>query len=119
MPTRTHEIFAALTDAKTLAVLLALLEQGPRRPRELEADTGLSQSAVSRALRTLARVGIADRGNQRTPYRVLRPADTRAMIRAASLIEHEHTGSPAAAALAQLMLKQHMQRGADQDRAVG
>lgn len=119
MPARTHEIFAALSDAKTLAVLLTLLEHGERRPRDLEADTGLSQSIVSRSLRSLARQGIVERGNQRTPYRVLRPAHTRSMVRAAALIEHAWTGNPDAVDLAQLLLKQQMQRGADEEQAAG
>lgn len=118
MPTRTHEIFAALADATRLRVLLAVLDHGEVRPQRLQAELDLPQSTVSRALTQLRAAGLVARGGQRTPFRVPNPRETRLLLRSAAQIEHADGGNPEAAALAERLRRQDMARGADDDRAV-
>lgn len=117
MPARTHEIFSVLADEKRLRTLLVVLDEEAIRPNQIERVTHLDQSAVSRALAALARVGLVARGNQRTPYVIPQPREARRLVMAAAEIEHRHTGNPDALALAQLLRRQEMARGAEESRS--
>lgn len=119
MPARTHDLFATLGREKNLRVLLRVLrsDHGLRSGALADdPDVGLSQPAVSQALRQLRDQGLITNTGQRSPNVATLPRATRALIRAAALIEHERTRSPDAHALAVEMLRTEMSRGADDAR---
>lgn len=117
MAIRTHKCFQALADEHRLGVLLAVLAANEINQKDLLDAVGLPQPAVSRALTKLRDVGFLERGNQRTPIRAPRPREARALVRAAALIEHAHTGNPDALTLARELQRQDMALGAGEPQS--
>jgi DNA-binding MarR family transcriptional regulator len=124
---RTHQVFAAVAHAQRLHVLLAILRnddlelrrRGRTQAQALAELLGMKQPAVSLACRELLAAGLLERpGNTREAFRVARPRETRALIRAAALIESSAFDATEAAALAKEMLHQDMARGATDQQGV-
>jgi DNA-binding transcriptional ArsR family regulator len=108
-----------LGDEKRLRVLREVLERGETRTGDLATALGWPQPTVSRALLALAAEGLVANGNKRTPYKVVRPRETRWLLLSAALIEHAATGNPQALSDATALRKADMLQGADEDRHYG
>lgn len=127
MALRTPRIFAALSHPDRFRVFLAILQaadepgrqQGMTQAQALSELLDLAQTTVSRCCGQLFDVDLLVRdGNTRAPFAVARPQESRAMIRAAALVEASAADSTGDEAheLAREMLRQDMLRGADEAR---
>lgn len=126
MVPRTHRVFAAVANAQRLRVLLAILRNedvklrgvGASQAQALAQLLKMKQPAVSQACRDLETAGLLHRpGNTREAFRVVSPRATRALIRAAALIESAAFDTTEALELAQDLLREDMARGAEEEQA--
>jgi DNA-binding transcriptional ArsR family regulator len=93
---RTHLLLKALGTPERLAVLRAVLREGEIKQPDLREHLGMSQPNLSRYLSELAAQGLVERpGSIQAPFRVPRPTETRALLRAAGLIHAAHHGANA------------------------
>lgn len=96
MTSRTHLLFRTLASPERLEVLRAVLRESEIKQPLLRAQLGMSQPNISKYLRELSAQGLVERtGNAQGPFRVPRPSETRALLRAAGRIHAAHHGASA------------------------
>ena len=110
-----HRVFWALGDQRRLAVLLDVLKAKQIRLKDLAELIGVGEPNLSRQVSALRDRGLLSRGTtQRTDIYVPRPREVRALIRAAALIDFEHTCNPSMQELAVELLRDDMAAGANE-----
>jgi DNA-binding IclR family transcriptional regulator len=78
------DLLAALADRSAANVVDQLAAKGPSRQKDLVSDLELSPVAVSRVLGRLEDEGLVWREGRQSAYHLAAPAETRALLDAAS-----------------------------------